>query len=286
MKKGNLIRLVGASCFTICFLLPGCNEKRQIDTERIKTIQVEKQAHLQDDDESPTCRITICYNYLADENEADSVARYINHTMLGKLLSKEYAELSPEEAVDSFMNVYIANYRKDIRDFYLEDLKNGVPKYELPSWYNYEYSLTTEFADGKEGMLNVTSEVTEYTGGAHPNTWGQWMNFDKISGRVVTTEDVFISGSELSVSKLLLDELIMEMADRLEDKSIQSLEDLQREGILTSTDIYVPDNFLLQKDGVAFLYNRYDIAPYAVGDIVLYLPYTEIALFMKPEFEK
>jgi hypothetical protein len=38
----------------------------------------------------------------------------------------------------------------------------------------------------------------------------------------------------------------------------------------------VPDNFLLLKDEVRFVYNRYDIAPYALGAIELALPYDKI----------
>lgn len=37
------------------------------------------------------------------------------------------------------------------------------------------------------------------------------------------------------------------MATKLDNSNIQSLEDLQNEGILNSTNMYVPDNFLLEK---------------------------------------
>ena len=44
--------------------------------------------------------------------------------------------------------------------------------------------------------------------------------------------------------------------------------------------LYVPDNFLLEKEKVSFLYNKYDIAPYAVGIITLSLPYTSVEKYM------
>lgn len=78
----------------------------------------------------------------------------------------------------------------------------------------------------------------------------------------------------------MLEELITEMATRLEDSSITSLEGLQNAGILNSTNMYVPDNFLLEKEKVSFLYNKYDIAPYAVGVITLSLPYTSVEKYM------
>ena len=93
-------------------------------------------------------------------------------------------------------------------------------------------------------------------------------------------QQLFMAGSETPMSKMLLEKLIKEMATKLDNSNIQSLEDLQNEGILNSTNMYVPDNFLLEKNEASFLYNKYDIAPYAMGTIVLSLPYAEIEKYM------
>ena len=280
MKRRNLVLSVMASCLISCFLLSGCNGQKQIDSETVKSVKVEEQAHLQDDTTSPACKITIDYSYLAKSGAADSIAQRINRTVQAQTLGKEYAQLTPETAVDSFKNVYIANYRRDVNEFYQEDIKNGTPKNELPTWYNYEYGLTTSFSDGKEGILNFIAETFEYTGGAHPNSWNRWMNFEQNTGKLLTLKDVFMAGSEKPMSEMLLKELITDMAARLEDSSITSLEGLQNAGILNSTGMYVPDNFLLKKNEVSFLYNKYDIAPYAVGVITLSLPYTSVEKYM------
>ena len=280
MKKRNLVLSVMTTCLVSCFLLSGCNGQKQIDSETVKTVKVEEQAHLQDDTVSPACKITIDYSYLAESDAADSIAQRINRTIQAHVLGKEYIRMNPEVAVDSFKNTYINNYRKDVNEFYQEDIKNGTPKDELPTWYNYEYGLTTHFSEGKEGILNIIAETFEYTGGAHPNSWNKWMNFEKNTGKLLALKDVFMAGSEKPMSDMLLEELITEMATRLEDSSITSLEGLQNAGILNSTNMYVPDNFLLEKEKVSFLYNKYDIAPYAVGVITLSLPYTLVEKYM------
>ena len=280
MKKRNLVLSVMTTCLVSCFLLSGCNGQKQIDSETVKTVKVEEQAHLQDDTVSPACKITIDYSYLAESDAADSIAQRINRTIQAHVLGKEYIRMNPEVAVDSFKNTYINNYRKDVNEFYQEDIKNGTPKDELPTWYNYEYGLTTHFSEGKEGILNFIAETFEYTGGAQPNSWNKWMNFEKNTGKLLALKDVFMAGSEKPMSDMLLEELITEMATRLEDSSITSLEGLQNAGILNSTNMYVPDNFLLEKEKVSFLYNKYDIAPYAVGVITLSLPYTSVEKYM------
>lgn len=280
MKRRNLVLSVMASSLVSCFLLSGCNGQKQIDSETVKSVKVEEQAHLQDDTTSPACKITIDYSYLAESGTTDTIAQRINRSVQANTLGREYTRMAPEVAVDSFKNAYIANYRRDVNEFYQEDIKNGTPKNELPTWYNYEYGLTTRFSDGREGILNFIAETFEYTGGAHPNSWNLWMNFEKKTGKLLTLKDVFMTGSEKPMSGMLLKELITEMAARLEDNSITSLEGLQNAGILNSTNIYVPDNFLLKKDEVSFLYNKYDIAPYAIGVITLSLPYTSVEKYM------
>lgn len=67
----------------------------------------------------------------------------------------------------------------------------------------------------------------------------------------------------------------------METDTITSVEGLQSVGILLDTDIYIPENFLLDKNGVTFYYNRYEIAPYAAGDFSLTVPYDEISAYLK-----
>ena len=280
MKRKDLIMFVAASCLISCFLLPGCDKHKQIGSKAIKNIKLEEKARLQEDVTSPSCQITIDYNYLAESDLTDTVTRRINQTILASILGKEYALMTPEAAIDSFKKAYIAEYRKDVNDFYQEDIKNVTTADELPAWYNYEYGLTTQLDSGKEGILNVIAATYTYTGGAHPNSWQQWMNFDSNTGKQLMLKEVFIKGAEKPISEMLLKELIKEMAVRLEDPSITSLEGLQDAGILNWTDIYVPENFLLEKDKISFLYNKYDIAPYAIGAIVLSFPYERIEKYM------
>ena len=75
---------------------------------------------------------------------------------------------------------------------------------------------------------------------------------------------------------MLLGKLIAMQAELNPEEQVQTLEDLQRIGFLQLTSIYIPENFLLAKEKVMFLFNRYDIAPYSAGEIVLEVPYEEI----------
>ena len=71
-------------------------DKKQIDSETVKTVKVEEQAHLQDDTVSPTCQITIDYSYLAKSDAADSIVQRINRTIQAHIF--EGKEYHPDES--------------------------------------------------------------------------------------------------------------------------------------------------------------------------------------------
>lgn len=266
-------------CASACLLSAGCGKKEQIDSSTAKSVKIQEEARLQDAPASPACRLAIDFGYI-EADEADTVAQRINETVQAAVLGKAYIRTDPASAVEAFKDAYFANYRKEVGGFFEEDMANGTPLEELPKWYNYEYSLTGTFGDGKEGILNYTATTSEYTGGAHPNTRQRWLNFDKRTGRTVTASDAFAAGSEPAMCRLLLEALIKEISRRTGNGEIKTLADLQDEGILDTAPMYIPDDFLLREKEVSFLYNPYDIAPYAVGAIELSLPYSEIEEYM------
>ena len=91
---------------------------------------------------------------------------------------------------------------------------------------------------------------------------------------------MFAKGSERDICGLILDKLLAESNKKLDTDTLTCIEGLQSVGILLDTDLYVPDNFLLEKEGVTFLYNTYDIAPYYMGRFQLTVTYEEINTYL------
>lgn len=259
--------------------LGGCGLMEKYDDSPYKHIFKEEEAHLTEDASSPFCDFSVDYTYL--DEEGDSIATLINRTIQGEFLGNDYASLTPEEAVDSFMNVYIRDYRKETGELYQVDRAKGTSDEEIPAWYNQTYSLVTFIEEGHGGIINVSANVFVDTGGAHPHQWSQWLNFDFESGNLLTKDDVFLASAKADIERMLLDHLMLMQAEIYPDESLKTLEDLQQKGFLQMTNMYIPDNFLLHKEGVSFLFNRYDIAPYSAGEIVIEIPYEEIGYYLK-----
>lgn len=259
--------------------ISGCDWMGPSNDSPYKHIFREEEAHLTDEASSPLCDFSI--DYTCFEEKDDSVAALINRTLQREWLGDEFATLLPEVAVDSFMHVYIQNYRQEVGQLYGADRAQAASDEEIPNWYQQTYSLVTFVEEGHGGTVNASADYYVDMGGAHPNQWSRWMNFDFATGKFLSKEELFLPSAKAAIESLLLDKLIRLQAEQHPEQNVSTLEDLQKLGFLQMTNIYIPDNFLLTKEAVLFLFNRYDIAPYAVGEIVIEVPYEEIGYYLK-----
>lgn len=257
----------------------GCGLGSSSDDSPYKHLFREAEAHLTDDASSPFCDFSIDYTYL--DEEGDSIAALVNRTIQHEWLGEDYASLHPEVAVDSFMNVYLRDYRQEAGALYRTDRAQNGADTEVPHWFSQTYSLVTFVEEGHGGTINASANWFVDMGGAHPNQWSRWMNFDFETGRLLTKEDVFLPSAQADIETLLFDNLMLQVGAQFPDETLSTLEDLQQKGFLQMTNMYIPDNFLLSKKGVLFLFNRYDIAPYSAGEIVIEVPYEDIGQWMK-----
>ena len=274
MKRNKLI-----GCIMLLAVTSSCKWADTYDVSPYKHIFVEEEAHLTDDASSPYCDFSMDYSCL--EEEGDSIAGVINRAIQREFLGEEFASLDPEAAVDSFKNEYLRDYRKEVGELYLADLDKSASKEDVPQWYAQTYSMVTFVEEGRGGTVNASANYFVDAGGAHPNQWSRWMNFDFNTGRFLAKEEVFRTEAQNEVERILLDKLLLRQAALYPDESLKTLEDLHQKGFLQLTNMYIPDNFLLSKDKVLFLFNRYDIAPYSAGEIVLEVPYEEIGPYLK-----
>lgn len=278
--KNSMKKVSGIlASLSVAWVLGACGQVSQYDYSPYQNIIIEEGAHLTEDTSSPLCDFSMDYSFLKEEN--DSVASVINRGMQREFLGEEYASLVPEVAIDSFKNTYIRNYREEVGKLYAMEKAKASSEKEIPAWFDQTYSLLTFLDEGREGIIHVSANTFVDMGGAHPNQWGRWLNFDSTTGKLLTQEDVFKPEAKQYIEQLLLLSLIAHQAEANPEEKVESLEDLQRLGFLQLTNMYIPDNFILDKKEVLFLFNRYDIAPYSAGEIILRLSYEKIGPHLK-----
>ena len=271
----RLYKYIGAVALAV--LMVGCGLSSNGDSA-YRHVFIEEEARLADTDNSPYCDFAIDFTYL---DEVDSVAVRMNRNIQREFLGDDYATLDPVAAVDSFRNTYLADYRNEGGAIFEKERAKASSEDEIPAWFSQTYSLVTFVEEGQSGVVNATANYFVDMGGAHPHQWSIWLNFDFVTGRILEKEDVFHLEASADIEALLLDKLIRMQAEEHPDMQVNSLEDLQNMGFLQHTNMFIPDNFLLSKRGMLFLFNRYDIAPYSAGEIVIEVPYGDIGHYLK-----
>ena len=219
-----------------------------------ETLTKEKTVSITNESGAPTCSVRL--ELACAKESAGERAKAINNAVASQLLNME--GLSLKQAADSFANSYTRGYVKNFAPLYREDRGDAAKR----AWYEYHYNIKSEARQGRDGVTVYTADVDYYEGGAHGMNQRIVMNFDNATGRLLTLDDVFVPGYQQQLSERLLQAL-------MEKTESEDLADLKDKGYLYATDMFASENFALGDDAITFVYNPYEIAPYAFGLIEL-----------------
>jgi hypothetical protein len=125
------------------------------------------------------------------------------------------------------------------------------------------------------GLLSLAFEHYQYSGGAHGNYTCAYASFDLATGRKLVLSDVFAPGHERG--------LLAKLADRLRQRyQLPAGAPLADAGFYEE-EIELTENFYLTDQGIGFYYSPYSIAPYAMGAIEIFLPFSECRAWLQPK---
>ncbi len=116
-------------------------------------------------------------------------------------------------------------------------------------------------------------EHDEYAGGAHPNYFASFVNYDLKNKRVLTYATLFKENSEEG----LLPILQQAMLDNYYCKTVEELE--EKSGVFAD-DLFVSHEVYLTGDEVVFFYNPYDIGPWAIGTVEVPVPVSMLSEYL------
>jgi hypothetical protein len=207
----------------------------------------------------PHYSIDVKADYIKGNNR---IAQIINKQLAAFLFENSITPF--EDAKKHFTDSLAKDFESTLLDFYDKD-DDFQDMYD----YNYEQEakLTT---DAPAGVIAFKNVETSYTGGAHGSYLENYINFREETGEAITCNALFGS-KEKSVLKLIRNQI-------LKDNNCRTAEQLEEKtDIFSLGDVYISDyNFLLQKDGIIFCYNPYEIAPWSVGVIHVKLTYEQL----------
>lgn len=273
MKKSTfslstLILLAGTTMFS-------CGGKKQdkVNELSIDSVVVKETSHLFNDAAKPKCDLDVHYTYIKGA-QTKALQDSINNTLIRFCLGKEYVGKETKKAIAEFKLAYIKDYKKDVEEFYIEDTKNNPDTEVTGEWYNYSKTIKTNIQYNEHSILVYQIDTYEYTGGAHGMYSSNFINFDLTTGKQLHLADIFKADYKKELTRLLVAQL--EKNNKVTSES--ELEDI---GYFITEPLAPTENFHIDKEGISFFYNVYEIAPYAMGTTVLKLTYPALQSLLK-----
>ncbi len=123
----------------------------------------------------------------------------------------------------------------------------------------------------------VTIETNSYTfqGGAHGGNYMYFINWNTKTDKNITLNDILIDGHKEKLTQLA--DTIFRKQEKLSDTA-----SLARDYFFKDNKFALPKNFLITPLGLRFLYNIYEIKPYAAGRTDLLIPYAQLKPLLRP----
>ena len=237
-------------------------------TITFEPITTDKEVKLSSEDNSPRCQVHLdLLQATADNGEK---AKIINETLMARLLNKP-GEKDLQTAALKFTDDYTTSYKNTMLPLYNQD-RNDTAKI---AWYEYHYLVEATTQQGTAHTLSYLATVDYYEGGAHGINQLITFNFDIATGKLITLADVFAPGYESQLKTSLMKALKSKTG-------LNSINELKDAGYLYSMDMFPSENFILNDETITFVYNPYEIAPYAVGSIELVITYNEVSQILNP----
>lgn len=163
------------------------------------------------------------------------------------------SELAATQSLESFADSFIQDYTQDSNNF--------------TSW---ELERSVQIIHNTNTLLTLLFEEFGFTGGAHPFNGSRFIVLNLADAQPVSLEDLMNPGYEAALN------VAGEKAFR-EARQLGEHSSLEEDGFNFANNAFVlNDNYGVNKDGLSFIFNSYEVAPYVMGPTEFTIPYEDI----------
>ncbi len=189
----------------------------------------------------------------------DSIYSFLIQSLLFEGFSGEFSEKNLNAAANSFLNEW-------------QTANSTEPDNAANS--GWEVSVTGEVGLHTPKVVSITMGAYSYAGGAHPNSFVSVLNFDLKTGKSLTWP-VFIT-DQVAFEKMVEKEF-------KKARDFPQNADLTDEGFFWGEKFELPANFELQKEGIYFWYNPFEVAAYALGPTDFTISYDDLGKLVRKD---
>lgn len=173
------------------------------------------------------------------------------------------------EAAKRSNAAFVKSYEQDLKDA----KKDG---FDISERFGYDDLLQLSVLYNDNDFLIIDNSFYSYTGGAHGFGGNSYYCFDVQNKKKLGIYDILSADS----SRL---QPIVEAAFR-KDRNLMPTDSLNQ--ILFENHLATTDNFFFTPTGIGFNYLPYEVASYADGSILVFVPFTDLRNYIQPWFAK
>lgn len=219
---------------------------------------------------SPMARLQMNLLWPSDKNMPALTRSLIVDTIIKRYTGNDTAtESGPEAVLKNAADSFFYHYEEMKKEL------SGKDGGGMRATFNWEYDATMNILWNANDIASLAFRSYQYTGGAHGLGTIFLTVFDLKLNKVLTLNDIFVPGYKAKLQSVLENKL-------REEFEIPANSPLNgNEGILFDKHLALTKNFYLTGSGIGFIYNPYEVAPYVVGQIELFVPFSEIRSILK-----
>ena len=188
----------------------------------------------------------------------------IRQMIIQSFFGKDMPGIDEDSLLFSFSKQYFSDY-----------YNSNIDIYDGGYSFNWEKTVSSMVSMNRDGILVYRIDNYGYTGGAHGLGISRFLVFDLIEMTQLSLNDIFIPGFEDELSKLL------ERKFRI-NYFLGTGQSLTEAGLFEN-NIHPSENYYPAANGIGFCYNPYELAPYSMGAIYIFLIFEDLEPILKKE---
>ena len=185
----------------------------------------------------------------------------LNDTILQRITALSIVNKNADTVLKQFAGQFLKAYYKD---------KGSISRH---IYYQMQQSVKVIRQDSAITTLQLSSY--RFTGGAHGMSMTTFINWSPRSHTNIYLKDILINGYAQPLTRIA--EKIFRQQEHLADTA-----SLKNNYFFKDNKFSLNNNFLITPTGLRFLYNQYEIKPYAAGQTELVIPYAQIKPLLRP----
>lgn len=215
-------------------------------------------------------------DWLVPQHGSPTTSSFVKEVITTGMTGRQHGDQHTGEALATNKNAYFQDYRKEMLTAHKEGIIDSSEVDGIGLSFNYHYDKSMQVYYNSDQLLTLGFTDYTYTGGAHGMYGTTVKSYDLAQQKTLQLSDVLTNGYEEALSEVLA--AAVRTKYRLTKNEPLS-------AILFDDTIAPNDNFGLTDKGIFFVYQPYEVAAYAVGEIELYVAFEKISEYLQPAWQ-